>query len=84
MERTTFERGKDMDELKLTLSTKFMKGVVAKLIRAAIYKKLGYDINIELNDIRVTAEDGKIHIHADVDGEMTNEEFIRILKSIGS
>lgn len=72
-----------MDELKLKLSTKFMRGIVAKLISKALVKKLGYEIDILLNEIEVKAEDGKVHLHIDADAEIENSEFMKILKSIG-
>lgn len=72
-----------MDELKLKLSTKFMKGIVANLISKALAKKLGYKIDILLNEIEVKNEGGKVHIHIDADAEVENHEFVRIVKSIG-
>lgn len=72
-----------MDELKLKLSTKFMRGIVANLISKAISKKLGYNIDVLINEIALKTEDGKIKIHLDVDGEVTNDEFKNIIKSIG-
>ena len=72
-----------MDELKLKLSTKFMKGIVANLVSKAIAKKVGYNIDILLNEIEVKNEGGKIHIHIDADAEVENGEFVRMLKSIG-
>lgn len=72
-----------MDEMKLNLSTKFMRGFVANLISKLILKKVGYDIGIQLNEIKVETEDGKVKLHANVDAEITNEEFIKIIKSIG-
>jgi hypothetical protein len=72
-----------MDELKLKLSTKFMRGIIANLISKAISKKLGYNIDVPINEIALKTEDGKIKIHLDVDGEVTNEEFKNIIKSIG-
>lgn len=72
-----------MDELKLKLSTKFMRGIVAKLIAKAIYKKLGYKVDILLNEIEVRTEDGKVRLHANVDAEVTNEDFAKIIESIG-
>lgn len=71
-----------MDELKLKLSTKFMKGIVANLISKALVKKLGYDIDILLNEIEVKSEDGKIKLHIDADAEVENSEFVKMLKSI--
>lgn len=71
-----------MDELKLNLTSKFMKGIVTKMLAKVIKKQLGYDVNIELNDIRVIAKDGKVHLHADIDAEMTNEQFGNLVKDL--
>jgi hypothetical protein len=73
----------EMDVLKLKLSTKFMRSMVANLISKALNKKLGYNIDILLNEIEVKNENGKILIHVDADAEVDNGEFVKILKSIG-
>lgn len=70
-----------MDELKLILSTRFMKGLVAKMIAKAIKKKTGYDITIQLNEIVVGTVDGKVCVHANVDAEIETEDFVQIVKS---
>ena len=70
-----------MDEMKLKLSTKFMKGMVSKLIAKALYKKLGYKVDIQLNDINVEFIDGETSIHADVDLRLDKEEFTKFIKS---
>ena len=72
-----------MDVLKLNLSTKFMKGIVTKLISKAIYKKLGYKIDILLNEIQIENKDGKVYLHVDADAEIESTEFVKIVKSIG-
>ena len=72
-----------MDVLKLKLSTKFMRGIVANLISKTLFKKYGYDIDILMNEIEVKNENGKIHLHIDADAEVDNYEFIKILKAIG-
>ena len=72
-----------MDVLKLKLSTKFMRGMVANLIAKALNKKLGYNIDILLNEIEVKNDNGKILIHVNADAEVDNGEFVKILKSIG-
>lgn len=72
-----------MDELKLSLSTKFMTGIIAKLITKTLAKKLGYKIDIRINKLKIETKDGKIHLHADVDGAMDDDEFIKMLKSTG-
>ena len=71
-----------MDELKLILSTKFMRGIVTKLISRAIRKKFGYDVKIQLNAVQVETANGKVYLHADVDAEVDNEEFLKIMDSI--
>lgn len=70
-----------MDELKMSLSTKFMRGIVTKIISKAILKKTGYNINIQLNEIKLETVDGKVCLHADVDAEINNEDFINIIKN---
>ena len=72
-----------MDELKLNLNSKFMNGIVTKLIGMTIRKKVGYNVDVQLNSVNVIAKDGKVHIHVDVEAETTNEEFMNMIKSIG-
>ena len=72
-----------MDMLKMNLSTKFMKGIVTKLIAKALVKKFGYQVDIQINEIEIEAIDGKIRLHADLDAETDNSEFVKIIKDIG-
>ena len=71
-----------MDELKLKLSTNFMKGIVAKLLSKLLFKKLGCKINIQLNEINIRSEGGNIYIHADVDTEMDRENLSKLVKLV--
>ena len=71
-----------MDLLKIKLSTKFMKGLVAKIISKRIYKQLGYKIDIQFNDVQIDVVDGDVQIHLDVDGKMNKTEFSRIMERI--
>lgn len=72
-----------MDVFMLKLSTKFMKGIVAKIISRNIYKKLGYRIDIQLNDVQVDMIDGDVKIHINADTKMNKTEFDRLIKKIG-
>ena len=72
-----------MDEMKIKLSTKFMRGIIAKIVKKTIFKKLGYDIDILINEIEVENIDGKVHLHINADGEISNNEFVKIIKGIG-
>lgn len=71
-----------MDEMKIKLSTKFMRGLVAKLIRKVVYQKTGYNIDILLNEIGVQVVNGRARIHADVDVEIDEKEFLKITKVV--
>lgn len=71
-----------MDEMKMKLSTKFMRGIVSKLIAKVIYKKTGYKVDIQLNDLDVSVIDGDAKLVANVEAKMSNEEFMKIMKSI--
>lgn len=70
-----------MDEMKL--ASKFTRGIVSKLLNKVIKKNTGYDINIQLNEVTATMTDGKTHLHMDIDAEISKEELIKLLKSIG-
>lgn len=72
-----------MDELRIGLSTKFMRGIVAKLISKLVRKKLGYKVDIQLNNVEVKMEDEKIHFHVNVDADLNKDEFVKIIKAIG-
>lgn len=71
-----------MDELKMKLSTKFMRGIVSKLISKVISKKFGYKVDIQLNDLDINVIDGDANISANVEVKINNEEFMKIMKSI--
>ena len=70
-----------MDEMKIV--SKFTTNMISKLVKMVLRKKLGYNIDIQLNEIKTTITDGKTHIHLDVDAELEKEELINILTKIG-
>ncbi len=71
-----------MDELKLSLSTKFMKGIVAKLIARAVRKKVGCNVNVWVNEVRFKHDGNRVYIHADVDADMNNSELMKLMKEV--
>ena len=72
-----------MDEMKLRLSTKFMRNLVSKLISKAIYKKYGYKVDIQLNDLDIRVIDGETSINTNVEVKLNSGEFMKIMKTIG-
>lgn len=72
-----------MDEMKAKLTTRFMRGIVSKLIAKAIYKKYGYKVDIQLNDLDISVIDGETNINTNVEVRLNSGEFVKIMKSIG-
>ena len=81
MRPKSFERRKDMDEVKI--KTKLMKNILSRLISTLIRKKTGYKVKVQLNDIDVVINDSTAHIHLDVDGDINIDEFKKISQIIG-
>ena len=73
----------NVDEMKLKLSTKFIKNFVTKMMTKTIYKKYGYKIDIQLNELEVEIVNGTARLHTNVDISTDNNELINIIKSIG-
>lgn len=72
-----------MDEMKIKLSTKLMRGFVSKLLARMIYKKTGYKVDIHVNDLDVKVIDGEANVAANLEVKINNDEFLKIIKSIG-
>lgn len=70
-----------MDEVRIV--SKFIRSVISKLLKMTLHKKLGYNIDIQLNEVNVTVTDGKTHVHLDVDVELDKDELMKILEIIG-
>ena len=71
-----------MDEMKLKLTTKFMRGIVSKLIERSIYKKYGYRVNVQLNDLDISIVDGETTINTNVEAKISSEEFKKIMTKL--
>lgn len=67
----------------MKIVSEFMTNMISKVVKKVIRKKSGYDIDLNLNNVRLTYTNGKAHIHLDVDAELTTEELIKVLKNAG-
>lgn len=72
-----------MDEMKVKLSTKFMRSLVSKLIARTIYKKYGYKIDIQLNDLDISVINGEAKVSTNVEVKLDSQELTKILNGIG-
>ena len=70
-----------MDELKIT--SKIMTKIIYKGIAMVIKKKLGYNVDIQVHEIRATVNDGKAHVYLNAEGDVDINEFKKFTKSIG-
>ncbi len=70
-----------MDEMKI--GSKFMKTLVAKLVKRTVKKKTGYDVDIQLNEFTASVTDGTARVHLSVDAELNKDELTKILSAIG-
>lgn len=71
-----------MDELKLKLSTKFMRNLLAGYISRVLRKKLGYEVEVDIEEVSIETVDGKVKLHLNVGAEVNNDEFMRIVKRL--
>ena len=67
-----------MDELRITSG--LMKGIVSKILETVLHKKLGYKAKIQVNDFKATNDGNKVIVHLNIDGEIDESEFKKILK----
>lgn len=67
----------------MKLTSGFARGLVSKLVKKFVKKKLGVDVTIQLNAIEATMIDGKTHVHLDLDAELEKDELLKILSQIG-
>lgn len=71
-----------MDEMKIRLSTRFMKSMASKLIAKAIYKKYGYKVKIRIDDLDISMINGDTTIKANVEANLSSDEFMKLMKGI--
>ena len=71
-----------MDIMNINLTTNLMRKAVSKVIEKVIYKKCGYEVNIQLNELAVTMVDGETKIRTNVELNLSSDEFKRILSEV--
>ena len=67
-----------MDEMKLNLTTMFMRGIITKFIR----KKLGCDVDLRLNNVHITSKDGEVFLRLDAEASIAHSDLIKIVNKI--
>lgn len=70
-----------MDEMRMKLSSKFMRNIASKLISRAIYKKTGCKVNIQINDLDAWVIDGDTTVKLNVETKLKSNDFNKIMES---
>lgn len=67
----------------MKIQSKFMTGLVSRIVKKVLRTKLSCEVDIQLNEFRTTVIDDKTHVHLDLDADLTKEELNKLLKTIG-
>lgn len=81
MEKYCERREHILDEMKIV--SKFTRGMIAKIVRFALKSKLGYDIDILLNEFNANIDDNKARVHLSIDADLQKDDMLKMLKTIG-
>ena len=68
-----------MDELRVKLSTKFMKGIVSKWIARTIRKTYGYKVDVNLDEFDLSSFNCDTTIKAKIEIKINSKEFMKML-----
>lgn len=69
-----------MDELNI--KTEFMRGLASKMLASMIRKKLGYRVNIKIQDLNISISENEASIQLNMDANMNIDEFKKFTKFI--
>lgn len=71
-----------MDEMNIKLGSKLMKGLVSKMMARSIYKKTGYKVSIDLDDLDVKFIDGETSLKLNIRANLKTGEFMKLIKNL--
>ena len=54
----------------MKIQSKFMTGLVSRIVKKVLRTKLGCEVDIQLNEFRTTVIDDKTHVHLDLDADL--------------
>lgn len=69
-----------MDELKLFIGSELAKGLIGKILAKAIRSKTGYEVEINLDNLRAETKDGKLVLDLRGSAVIDESEFMRAVK----
>ena len=69
-----------MEEMILNLQNGFLRGLLAKVVKALIRKNTEKDIAVSVESIRITAENGKTKISINAELGIENSDLEELVK----
>lgn len=69
---------------KLTIESKFMTGIVSKIIKKGVKKGTGLDTDVQLNSFKFYSDDtnGVVTVELDIKGTMKQADFKKLLDNL--
>lgn len=71
-----------MDELMFTLQSNYLKKAIGKIVSNAIFKKIGYRVEVNIDKLNIDHKNGETSVAAGVDLKLQSGEFFKILKAL--
>lgn len=69
-----------MDEMKIKLSTRFMRGFISKIAMKMISSKLGIKPDILINSITFEKRGDMYHVHLSVDADIKEHDIFKLME----
>lgn len=66
---------------EIIIETEYMRNIISKLINKVLKKKFERDVTVQLNELAVTDRNEKLHVHLNVDAEISMNELKELLES---
>lgn len=67
----------------MQIKSTFLTGIISRIVTKTARKKLGANVNVQVNAVSAKFEDGKVRIHLDVDAFTSDTDLIKILNTAG-
>lgn len=69
-----------MEEMILNLRNEFLRGLLAKVVKALIRKNTGKDVTVSVESIRITVENGKTKVSINAELGIENSDLEDLIK----
>ena len=67
----------------LSLCSEFSRGIAMKIMQNLIKKKLGFDVYVDLNSLKVSIDESNAHIKLDCNFSTKKENLQHLLRQMG-